>query len=146
MSKTFEVLLVEDNLADADLTRQLFLGRGLSKRLHVVRDGEHALSFLRGEGRSPTALLPDLIILDLNLPNKDGREVLKEIKSDYKLRQIPIVVWSSSDALSDVVNSYDLHANCYIKKPFDLESFAKVLEQIETFWLSIAELPRYGKS
>ena len=136
-----EILLVEDNPGDVRLTQEAFLENKIRNHRHVVTDGEEALLFLRRTGKYSTVPLPDLIILDLNLPKKDGREVLIEIKADPVLRKIPVVVLTTSEAESDVLNSYNLHANCYITKPIDIGSFIKVAKNIQNFWFSIVELP-----
>ena len=112
--------------------------------LHVAGDGIEALDFLKRQGKYPGAIRPDLILLDLNLPRKDGREVLGEIKADPGLRQIPVVILTTSKAEEDILRTYDLHANCYITKPVDLEKFIEVISAIEDFWLSIVKLPRNG--
>lgn len=109
--------------------------------LSIVKDGVEALAFLRRQGRYEGAARPDLILLDLNLPRKDGREVLAEIKTDTNLKRIPVVILTTSDADEDILKSYELHANCYIKKPVDLEQFIKVVQSIEDFWISIVKLP-----
>ena len=139
--KHVEILLVEDNPGDVDLAREALASNKVSNTLHVARDGEEAMAFLRREGAFATAVRPDLIILDLNLPKKDGREVLAEIKKDPGLKAIPTVVLTSSQAEEDIARSYQLHANCYITKPLDFNSFLSVVEQIKGFWLSIVELP-----
>jgi CheY-like chemotaxis protein len=136
-----EILLVEDNPADVRLTRETLKEEKLHNNLHIVSDGVEALAFLRREGRFAQAVRPDLILLDLNLPKKDGREVLKEIKGDEKLRIIPVVVLTVSKAEEDILKSYDLHANCYITKPLDLNQFSTVVKSIQDFWLTIVKLP-----
>jgi len=141
MHSTIEILLVEDNPADVDLTQETLAYAKIRNRLHVVTDGEEALAFLRREGRYAQAIRPDLILLDLNLPRKDGREVLEELKADADLRSIPVVVLTSSDAEKDVVRSYDLGANCYVTKPVDLDQFANVVRTIEDFWFIVVKLP-----
>ncbi|MDP8957424.1 MAG: response regulator [Actinomycetota bacterium] len=137
-----EILLVEDNAGDVQLTREALADGKVLNNLHVVEDGEQAIDFLRGEGQFSDALRPDLVLLDLNLPRKDGREVLAEIKEDVDLRRIPVVVLTSSKAEEDIARSYDLHANCYISKPVRLDGFLTVLQEIEGFWLSLVKLPR----
>jgi len=139
-----EILLVEDNPGDVRLMQEAFKEGSVASRLHVVSHGEEALQFLRRGGRFGDAPRPDLVILDLNLPRKDGREVLAEIKADPDLKRIPVVVLTTSDAEQDVVKSYDLHANCYITKPVGLERFFNVVHRIEAFWLSVAHLPPTG--
>jgi CheY-like chemotaxis protein len=140
-----EILLVEDNPGDVRLTiESLKEGKEgkVRNHLHVARDGVEALEFLRRQGPFGDAVRPDLILLDLNLPRKDGREVLAEIKSDVELKTIPVVVLTTSRAESDVLRSYELQANCYITKPVDLEQFIGVIRSIEDFWLTIVTLPR----
>jgi CheY-like chemotaxis protein len=140
-SGPIRILLVEDNPADVRLTRENLKDSKIRNNLYVVSDGADAMAFLRREGKFGNAARPDLILLDLNLPKKDGREVLTEIKSDDKLKAIPVVVLTISKAEEDVLRTYNLHANCYITKPIDLEQFAKVVKSIEDFWLSIVRLP-----
>ena len=140
-SRPVEILLVEDNPADVRLTREALNSDRLWNRLSVARDGVEAMAYLRREGRFAAAALPDLILLDLNLPRKDGREVLAEIKADPRLMRIPVVVLTTSDAEDDILKTYGLHANCYITKPADLRQFMKVLKSIEDFWLAIVKLP-----
>ena len=136
-----EILLVEDSPADVDLTREALDDAKVRNHLSVVADGVEALAFLRREGRYADAPRPDLILLDLNLPKKDGREVLAEIKADPALRRIPVVVLTTSEAEQDILRSYDLHANCYITKPVDLEAFLGIVRAVEHFWLHIVSLP-----
>ncbi len=136
-----EVLLVEDNPADVRLTQETLKEEKLNNKLSVVKDGVEALAFLRREGQYADAARPDLILLDLNLPRKDGREVLAEIKNDPALRTIPVVVLTISEAEKDILQTYNLHANCYIVKPLDLNQFAAVVKSIQDFWLSIVKLP-----
>jgi two-component system, chemotaxis family, response regulator Rcp1 len=140
-SRPIEVLLVEDNPGDVRLTKEALKEGKVSNRLHVAPDGVEALAFLRREGAYADAVRPDLILLDLNLPKKDGREVLQEVKSDPNLRNIPVVVLTSSQAEQDILRAYDLHANCYVSKPVDLDQFITVVKSIETFWFSIVRLP-----
>ncbi|MAG36817.1 MAG: response regulator [Dehalococcoidia bacterium] len=137
-----EMLLVEDNPDDVDLTIEALEDAKICNRLHVVSDGVAALAFLRREGDYAHAPRPDLILLDLNLPKKDGREVLAEIKRDPDLRRTPVVVLTTSSADEDILRAYDLHANCYITKPVDFEQFARVIHAIEDFWLTVVKLPR----
>src|SRR3569833_2633549 len=132
-----EILLVEDNPADVRLTQEALREGKVKNNLSVARDGEEALAFLRRDN-TPR---PDLILLDLNLPRRDGREVLKEIKDDPQLRMIPVVVLTTSAAESDILKSYSLHANCYITKPVDLDQFITVVKSIDDFWLTIVRLP-----
>jgi CheY-like chemotaxis protein len=141
IGKPIEILLVEDNPGDVRLTLEVFKESKMHNNLSAVGDGMEALAFLRREGRYVHAPRPDLILLDLNLPKKDGREVLAEIKEDPDLRRIPVVVLTTSRAERDVVRSYNLHANCYISKPIDLEQFIAVVRSIEDFWLASVKLP-----
>ena len=136
-----EILLVEDNPSDVRLTREAMREGKVLNNLSVVGDGEAALAFLKREDGYESAPRPDLILLDLNLPKKDGREVLKEIKAIEELRQIPVVVLTTSQCQEDISRSYELHANCYITKPMDLEQFIAVVKQIEDFWLTTVSLP-----
>lgn len=141
MGKPIDILLVEDNPGDVRLTQETFKESKILNTMHVVRDGVEAMAFLRQEGEYADAPRPDLILLDLNLPRKDGREVLEEIKDDDQLRRIPVVVLTISYAEEDVLRAYDLHGNCYITKPIDLDQFIKVVRGIEDFWLTIVRLP-----
>ncbi|MFQ6132216.1 MAG: response regulator [Armatimonadota bacterium] len=136
-----EILLVEDNPGDVRLTQEGLKQGKICNHLSVVADGEEALAFLRREGEYADAARPDLILLDLNMPRKDGREVLAEVKADEALRHIPVVVLTTSDAEKDILRSYDLHANCYITKPVDLDQFLEVVKAIDDFWLSVVKLP-----
>ena len=136
-----EILLVEDNPGDVRLTRETLKESKLLNRMSVVVDGVEALAFLRREGRYAGETRPDLILLDLNLPKKDGREVLAEIKADESLRRIPVIVLTTSSAEQDILKMYDLHANCYITKPVDLDQFSVVVRAIEAFWFTIVKLP-----
>jgi len=139
--KLIKILLVEDNPGDARLTEEaLKEGKVCNDLFHVI-DGVEALEFLRKEGKFKDAVRPDLILLDLNMPRKDGRETLQEIKADPKLRRIPVVILTTSKAEEDIFRSYDLHANCYITKPVDLPRFFEVVKNIEDFWMSIVKLP-----
>ncbi len=140
--RPIEILLVEDNPGDVRLTQEGLNEGKVRNNLHVARDGVQALAFLRREGEHVDAVRPDLVLLDLNLPRKDGREVLAEMKSDPELRTIPVVVLTTSSAEQDVLRSYELQANCYITKPVDLEQFITVVRSIEDFWLTIVTLPR----
>lgn len=137
-----EILLVEDNPGDILLTREALSEAKVLNNLHVVRDGDEALAFLYREGEYADAPEPDLILLDLNLPRRSGREVLEEIKEDSRLRLIPVVILTTSTNEEDILRSYDLHANCYITKPLDLDQFVKVVRSVEDFWFSIVTLPR----
>lgn len=136
-----EILLVEDNEGDARLAREAMLESKMRNTLHHVSDGEEAMAFLRRVGKYANAPRPSLILLDLNLPKKDGREVLAEVKADDELKCIPVVVLTMSSADEDILASYDLHANCYITKPVDLAQFIKVVRSIDDFWLTIVRLP-----
>ena len=138
---TVEILLVEDNPGDVRLTREAWKEARIPNRLHVAEDGVEAMAFLRREGRHAAAVRPHLILLDLNLPRKDGREVLADIKKDPKLKHIPVVILSTSKAEQDVLNTYELHANCYISKPLDMDQFVRVVRSIEDFWLATVTLP-----
>jgi two-component system, chemotaxis family, response regulator Rcp1 len=140
---SIQVLLVEDNPGDVRLTKEALKEGKLLNQLTVVGDGVEALSFLRKEGIYADALQPELILLDLNLPKKDGREVLAEIKADPNLRRIPVVVLTTSSSEEDILKIYDLHANCYITKPVDLEQFMGVVKSIEDFWVSVVKLPSH---
>ncbi len=137
-----EILLVEDNPGDVRLTREALADAKVLNNLNVAEDGEEAMAFLRREGEHANAVRPDLILLDLNIPRKDGREVLGEIKDDPDLRRIPVVILTSSKAEEDIVQTYDLHANCYITKPVRLDGFLSVLKNIEEFWLTLVKLPQ----
>ncbi|KJE21932.1 Response regulator receiver domain protein [Frankia torreyi] len=136
-----EVLLVEDDPGDVLMTREAFEDHKLRNHLNVVSDGVEALAYLRGEGEYAGAPRPDLILLDLNLPRRDGREVLREVKADERLRRIPVVVLTTSEAEEDVLRSYDLHANAYITKPVDFERFVAVVRHIDDFFVTVARLP-----
>ena len=136
-----EILLVEDNPGDARLAWEAIREARVCNNLRWVSDGVDALAYLRGEGKYSKVQRPDLILLDLNLPRKDGREVLAEIKNDEKLKCIPVIVLTTSQAEEDILNAYHLNANCYIAKPMDLEHFIKVVTAIENFWLTIVKLP-----
>jgi two-component system response regulator len=139
--ESLHILLVEDNLGDIRLTREAFKEAKIFVNLHVVMDGIEALAYLKKQGKYEKEITPDLILLDLNLPLKDGREVLAEIKSDTDLKRIPVIVLSTSENNEDLINTYNLHANCYIVKPLDFEQFIKVVTKIEDFWLTIVRLP-----
>jgi CheY-like chemotaxis protein len=136
-----EVLLVEDDPGDVLMTREAFEDNKVRNRLIVVSDGEEALAYLRQEGRYADAVRPDLILLDLNLPRRDGREVLAEIKSDEGLHQIPVVVLTTSQSEEDILRSYQLHANAYVTKPVDFDRFIAVVRQIDDFFLTVVKLP-----
>ena len=139
--RPIEILLIEDNAGDARLATEALREAKVRNHLYWMPDGESALAFLRRQGPHANAARPDLILLDLNLPRKDGREVLQEIKADVNLRRIPVVILTTSQAQEDILRAYNLNANCYISKPVDLEQFIKVVRSIEDFWLSIVKLP-----
>jgi CheY-like chemotaxis protein len=141
MGRAVEILLVEDNPADVRLTKEALKESKIRNRLNVVENGVEAMAYLRQEGKYARAVRPDLILLDLNLPLKDGREVLADIKADKDLKIIPIVILTTSKAEQDIVRTYNLHANCYVTKPVDLEQFMTVVRAIEDFWLTIVKLP-----
>ncbi len=140
-SRTIVILLVEDNPGDARLTQEAMRDSKMLNLIHVVEDGVEAMAFLRREGRYSEAPRPDLILLDLNLPKKDGRAVLAEIKVDPDLRRIPVVVLTTSRSEEDVLKAYDLHANAYVTKPVDLEQFMKIVALIDDFWFNVVTLP-----
>ncbi len=139
-----EILLVEDNPGDSDLILEFLESARVTNHVTVVRDGEEAMDFLRCRGRFAGAVRPDLILLDLNLPRKDGREVLADVKADPSLESIPVVILTSSSAETDIAKSYSLKANCYIIKPVDLSQFMNVVKSIEDFWLTVVRLPTRG--
>jgi two-component system, chemotaxis family, response regulator Rcp1 len=141
VSPPIEILLVEDSPGDVRLTREALVEGKVRNNLHVVEDGIEALRFLRREDEYADAVRPDLILLDLNLPKMDGRQVLEKIKADAELRTIPVVILTSSEAEEDICRAYDLHANCYVTKPVDLEQFITVVKSIEMFWFTIVKLP-----
>lgn len=141
MNGSIDILLVEDNEGDAHLTREALKRARVRNRVHTTSDGVEAMQFLRREGAFADAPRPDLILLDLNLPNMDGREVLEAIKADASLRPIPVVVVTSSAAEQDILKSYDLNANCYVTKPVDLQQFLHVIGSVGDFWLDIVKLP-----
>ena len=136
-----EVLLVEDDPGDVLLIREAFEDNKVANRLHVVADGVQALEFMRQSGEHAQAPRPDLVLLDLNLPRKDGREVLAEVKGDERLQQIPVVVLTTSKAEEDVLRSYKLHANAYVTKPVDFDRFIEVVRQIDEFFVTVVKLP-----
>jgi CheY-like chemotaxis protein len=140
-----DVLLVEDDPGDVLLTKEAFEHNKVQNKLHVVSDGEQAIAFLRQEGEYADAPRPDLILLDLNLPRKDGREVLEDIKADAGLRSIPVVVLTTSEAEEDILKSYHLHANAYVAKPVDFDQFIRVVRQIDDFFVTVVKLPRTGQ-
>jgi len=139
--KSVEILLVEDNSGDIRLTKEAMKDAKIINNLNVVEDGVEALAYLRKEGKFKGVKRPDLILLDINLPKKNGREVLAEIKQDIYLKQIPVVILTISNAEEDIIKTYELHANCYITKPVDIEQFTKVVKSIDNFWFSIVKLP-----
>jgi two-component system, chemotaxis family, response regulator Rcp1 len=141
-----DILLIEDNSGDVRLIQEALKEGQMRNRLNSVEDGVEALAYLRREGRYADASRPDIIVLDLNLPKMDGREVLVEIKSDDNLKSIPVIILTTSKADKDVLNSYNLHANCYITKPVDLEHFITIIRGIEDFWLSLVTLPPHPRS
>jgi two-component system, chemotaxis family, response regulator Rcp1 len=141
-----EVLLVEDSPGDVRLTREAFKDAKVHINLHVASDGTEAMAFLKREEGHASASRPDLILLDLNLPKKDGREVLEEIKQSPTLKSIPVVILTTSASQADILRSYRLHANCYITKPVDLKGFLNVVKSIDNFWLSVVKLPREAHS
>ena len=139
--REIEILLVEDNPGDARLTAEALKEAKVRNKLRHIGDGAEALAFLRGQGKYAGAQRPDLILLDLNLPRKDGREVLAEIKGDERLKRIPVVILTTSQAEEDILRAYNLNANCYVSKPVDLDQFIKVVGTIKDFWLTIVKLP-----
>jgi chemotaxis family two-component system response regulator Rcp1 len=141
VGKSIDILLVEDNEGDARLAKEAMRDSKLRNTLHHVGDGEEAMEFLYQKGKHADAPRPDLILLDLNLPRKDGRAVLEEVKTDENLKRIPVVILTTSSDEQDILRSYNLHANCYITKPIDLNQFLKVVKSIEDFWLTIVKLP-----
>ncbi len=142
-SRVMEILLIEDNPADIRLTMEAFQELKLPNHVHVVTDGVEAMAYLHHQGVHQNATMPDLILLDLNLPLKNGREILEEIKNDEYLRHIPVVVLTTSRAEEDVLQAYRLHVNCYLTKPSDLDQFFTVIQEIQKFWFGIARIPRY---
>ena len=143
-NRPVEILLVEDNPGDERLTREALKEGKVYSNLHWVKDGVDAMEFLRRQGKHVGAPRPDIILLDLNLPKKDGREVLQDIKNDPELKRIPVVVLTTSKAEEDVLRTYNLHANCYVTKPVDLEKFIVVVKSIDVFWLTVVTLPPNG--
>jgi len=141
MERSVEILLVEDNEPDIRLTQEGIKETKIHNNLHVARDGEEAMNFLYKRGNYRDVVTPDLILLDLNLPKKDGREVLEEVKNDDALSHIPVVILTTSEAEKDIVKSYKLHANCYVTKPMGIDQFVEVIKAIEDFWFSIVKLP-----
>jgi len=143
--KPVDILLVEDNPGDVRLTQEAFKDGKMLNKLHVVEDGMEALAFLKREDKYIDVPRPELILLDLNLPRKDGRDVLAEIKADRDLKRIPVVILTTSRSEEDILRSYDLNANCYITKPLELDKFIEIVKSIEDFWLTIVKLPTEGK-
>ena len=141
--KLVEILLVEDNPGDARLAKEALKDAKVRNSLHWVEDGVEAMTFLHRQGKYADSPRPDVILLDLNLPKKDGREVLAEVKEDGDLRRIPVVILTVSDAEEDIIKTYNLHANCYIRKPLDLDRFIEVVKAINEFWLTIVRLPTH---
>ena len=139
--KSVEILLVDDSAPDVRLMQETFKDAKVANNISVAMDGVEAMAFLRREGQYAKAPRPDLILLDLNMPKKDGRQTLAEIRSDPNLTIIPVVILTTSDADADIIKSYELHANCYVKKPVDLDEFSKVVEAIEDFWFCVVRLP-----
>jgi two-component system, chemotaxis family, response regulator Rcp1 len=144
-TEPIEILIVEDNMGDARLTQEVLKENGVRNNLYHVKDGVEAMQFLRRQAKHSAVPPPDLILLDLNLPRKDGREVLKEIKGDPELRRIPVVVMTSSEAEQDLLKSYDLHANAYVTKPIGLDRFIEIVQAIEEFWFTVVKLPQVMK-
>jgi chemotaxis family two-component system response regulator Rcp1 len=141
-----EILLAEDNPGDARLAIEALKESKITNHVNVVQDGVEAMAFLRKQGKYAKEPRPDVILLDLNMPRKDGREVLAEVKADPDLRRIPVVILTISQAEQDILTAYDLHANCFITKPVDLDQFNKVVHSIEDFWFTIVKLPPNGLS
>ncbi len=141
IGKPVEILLVEDNKGDVGLIEEVFEEAKIKNSLHVAEDGEEAMLYLHAEGKFSGSRRPDIILLDLNLPKKDGREVLREIKEDINLKNIPVIILTSSSAENDITRAYELHANAYVTKPLDFDQFIKVVGSIESFWLEIVKLP-----
>lgn len=146
LAKPIDILMVEDNAGDARLAEEAFKESKMMNKLHRVKDGVEALSFVRQTDGFDDAPRPDIILLDLNLPKKDGRQVLEELKNDPDLKTIPVVVLTTSEAEQDILKSYELHANCYITKPVDLDKFMGIVKRLEDFWLSIVKLPTTAAS
>lgn len=140
--KPVDILLVEDNPGDVRLTEEALEESKLINNLHVVTDGIEAMKFLKKKGEYANAARPDIILLDLNLPKKDGREVLAEIKQDEILKRIPIVILTTSKSEEDILRTYDLHANCYVSKPVDFDEFIKIVQAVHSFWFTIVKLPQ----
>ena len=141
MHRTVEILLIEDNPADIRLTVEALKDSKVANRVNYVFSGEDAMAYLRKQGKYADAVRPDIVLLDLNLPKKKGGEVLSEIKTDAELKRIPVVILTSSKAEEDIIKTYDLHANCYISKPVDINQFIRIVHVIEDFWFTIVKLP-----
>ena len=141
IGKPVEILIVEDNKGDVGLIEEVFEEAKIKNNLHVAEDGEEAILYLRGEGKFSGSPRPDIVLLDLNLPKKDGREVLREIKEDINLKNIPVIILTSSSAENDITRAYELHANAYVTKPLDFNQFINVVGSIVNFWLEIVQLP-----
>ena len=141
IGKPVEILLVEDNEGDVGLIEEVLEDTKIRKHLHIAEDGEEALLFLHGEGKFRGSPRPDIILLDLNSPKKDGRDVLREVKEDKNLRSIPVIVLTTSNSEKDIIRSYELRANAYVTKPLDLNQFIKVIESIANFWFEVVKLP-----
>jgi two-component system, chemotaxis family, response regulator Rcp1 len=144
LAEKVNILLIEDNPGDIRLIQEILKGRNPAPELFVIKDGEQALNYLYKKNGFENAAIPNLIILDLNMPKKDGREVLQQIKKDNLLKRIPVVVFSSSESEKDIKMTYDLYANCYIVKPFDFNEFTAVVDSIQNFWLNVVKLPNYN--
>jgi len=144
-AKPIDILLVEDNPADARLTREAFVDSKMVNALHHVQNGDEAMAFLRREPPYEDACRPDVVLLDLNMPGTDGRGVLAQIKADDKLKTIPVVILTTSEADEDILKSYELHANCYVTKPVDFDKFVTIVQSIEDFWVSVVRLPPVRK-
>jgi len=140
-ARPVQILIVEDNPADARLVREVMRDSKILNEIHWVPDGVEALAFLHRQGKYAGAPRPSLMFLDLNMPRKDGREVLREVKADPELRRIPVVVMTSSQTEEDIARAYDQHANCYVRKPIDFDQFHQVIKTLENFWFSTVELP-----
>lgn len=145
-ARPIEILIVEDSATDVMLAKDALEFAKVRNNLHVVKDGVEAMAYLRKQGEYSAETRPDLILLDLNMPRKNGREVLAEVKADDELRSIPVVVLTTSEAQEDVLNAYGLHANCYISKPVDFEQFANVVRAIDQFWFTVVTLPTGGSN
>src|ERR1700729_295202 len=141
MNQLINILVVDDSADDIEFTLSALQGTKLANAINVVNDGVEAMENLRKEGKYASASKPSLVLLDLNMPRKDGREVLTEMKADPELRQIPVVILTTSQAEEDIVRSYDLHANCYISKPVDLQALSKIVQSIDEFWFGVVKLP-----